>query len=59
MGIDPQPEDVGRNVLYLIRHSGEIEEGQIVSYNSVYVFVRFDSPTPKACRRDQLEFSNR
>jgi hypothetical protein len=47
MNIDPQPDDIGRHVLYYQRGTGAIEEGSIVSFNDVYVFVRFESPTPK------------
>jgi hypothetical protein len=57
MGIYPQPDDVGRLVLY-IDGQGKIEEGKIISFNDSYVFVRFGSPTPKACRRQDLEFTN-
>lgn len=48
-------DDVGRKVLYKAPH-GDIEEGVITSFNSVYVFVRFGNDvTSKACRLGQLE----
>ena len=57
MNIDPITEDVGRKVLYLSPGRETIEEGVIVSFNEVYVFVRFGSDqTPKACYRSNLEF---
>jgi hypothetical protein len=58
MNIDPQSDDIGRHVLYYQRGTGAIEEGSIVSFNDVYVFVRFESPTPKACHRSDLEWSH-
>jgi hypothetical protein len=54
MNINPQPSDIGRRVLYLSPGGDVIEEGEVVSFNDAYVFVRFELPTPKACchRRD-------
>ena len=52
---DIHHDDINRKVLYRAPH-GEIEEGVITSFNSVYVFVRFGNDvTSKACRLDQLE----
>lgn len=63
MGIDPQPSDVGRPVLY--RPTGDFdhertEEGVITSVNQRYVFVRFGPrgrATSAAVHRNNLEWA--
>lgn len=54
--IDPQDADIGRKVIYRAGH-GDIEEGVLVAFNSVYVFVRYGSDAgSKATRREDCEW---
>lgn len=60
MGIDgPYKGDEERRILYQAEHPGApIEFGRVSSWNSAYVFVRFDGETgSKACHRSRLEWS--
>jgi len=53
--------DVGRKVMYTPPHlpdgSPESEEGEIISFNSRYVFVRFRGPNGEACNPSNLKWS--
>jgi hypothetical protein len=51
-----RPSDVGRGVVYR-PWSGVAEDGQIVSWNDRYVFVRYGGDTQaKATRPDDLSW---
>jgi hypothetical protein len=55
--IDPTPDDIGRRVIYQPNHQGLLEYGEITSYNSTFVFVKFNyTEHGIACRRENLEF---
>lgn len=56
MGIEPKAGDEGRSVIYRTKH-GPIERGDVTSWNSACVFVRFDGDRHgKGCRRRDLEW---
>jgi hypothetical protein len=59
MGIDPQPGDEGRLVVYHPA-GGEREAGVITSWNDTCVFVRYGRlrSTSKATPRDRLEWGH-
>jgi hypothetical protein len=52
--IDPTEADIGRSVLYL-----HTERGIITSFNSSYVFVRYNGDLhSKATRREDLSWTS-
>jgi hypothetical protein len=53
--IDPTPADIGREVVY--RKHGAVETGVVTSWNSRYVFVRYNGHTSAATRREDLEWA--
>ena len=54
--IKPTEKDIGRNVYYKKR-TPEYEFGVITSFNSSYVFVRYDGGNhSQATRREDLEW---
>lgn len=55
--IEPTKADIGRSVLYRPRHPAPPEPGTLVSFNSLFAFVRFGAgTTPQGCRFADLEW---
>ena len=59
--IEPTEQDIGRKVIYRdLSGRGKIQEGAITSFNSSFVFVRYDlGCTSAPTRREDLEWSFR
>ena len=54
---DVTERDVGRGVVYRDRGTGQVEDGTLVSFNSVYLFVRYRGDTSsKATRPEDVEW---
>lgn len=56
--IEVTKSDIGRQVVYVAAGVPEREQGEIVSFNDKYVFVKFgQGSTGQGCRREDLEWT--
>lgn len=47
--------DIGRNVIFHKKYGWD-EVGRLTSWNSNYVFVRFNGPNGAACKPEEVSF---
>lgn len=58
MTLDQARKSIGRQVVYRQRYSAAVEQGEITSVNSTFVFVRYDGDQhAKATAASELELS--